>query len=299
MLVLSPWLTAQQSTTQTIVTVTPKSKQQESIQKIQSQNVQVYSNSKQAELTGWQWAGNSRLQLMVLLDDSTSGSLGRQLQDIKSFIQALPPTTEVSVAYMQNGRAVPTQTFTLDHQAATKAVRMPLGIPGGNGSPYFVISDVAKKWPSKEPAARREILMISDGVNRYSDQAFDPNDPYFLSAIQDAQKAGIIVYSIYYRGAGMLDRNPGVTNGGQNYLTGLSQATGGHSYMLGLSNPVSLSPYLDDLSRRLQNQYELTFLNPHESKANLADLKVKIQTPGVEIEAPSRAPITHNPAGGR
>src|SRR6266702_4560197 len=117
MLVLSPWLTAQQSTTQTIVTVTPKSKQQESIQKTQSQNVQVYSNSKQAELTGWQWAGNSRLQLMVLLDDSTSGSLGRQLQDIKSFIQALPPTTEVSVAYMQNGRAVPTQTFTLDHQA--------------------------------------------------------------------------------------------------------------------------------------------------------------------------------------
>lgn len=288
-LLLSPYLKAQQSA-QTVVTVLPKAKR-ELIQKIPQEAIQVSSGSRPAEITGWNWAGNTRLQLMILLDDSTSGSFGRQLEDLKSFILALPPTTEVSVAYMQNGRALATQKFTTDHQAAAKSVRLPMGTPGGNGSPYFVISDVAKKWPSPEPAARREVLMITDGVDPYSGRRFDPNDPYYTAAIQDAQKAGLIIYSLFYRGAGGFDRSQWVTDTGQNYLVGISQATGGHCYLEGLSNPVSLSPFLDDLTRRLQNQYELSFINPHESsKEALADLKLKVQVPGMEVEAPAKAP---------
>jgi hypothetical protein len=201
---------------------------------------------------------------------------------------------------MQNGRAVPTQTFTSDHEAAAKTLRLPLGLPGGNGSPYFVISDLAKKWPATEPAARREILMITDGVDRYSGtRFFDPNDPYFQTAIRDAQKAGIIIYSIYYRGAGRLDRSLWVTDNGQNYLVGLSQATGGRCYLEGFGNPVSLSPFLDDLSHRLQNQYELGFLNARNSKEALAEVKVKVQVPGLEVETPEKAPISRNLEGGR
>lgn len=280
-----------QRNAQTVVTVTPKAKR-ESTPKVQQEAVQISSSSGHAELTGWKWAGDSRLQLMILLDDSTSSGFGRQLGDLKDFILSLPPNTEVSVAYMQNGRAVPTQTFTFDHKAAANAVRVTQGIPGENASPYFVISDLAKKWPSSEPAARREVLMITDGVNPYSDSYFDPDDPYYQAAIHDAQKAGLIIYSIYYRGAGRFSHNPWVTDGGQNYLTGISHATGGHFYFEGLSNPVSLSPFLDDLSRRLQNQYELSFISSQNGKREtLANLKLKVQTPGVEVEAPEKAPL--------
>lgn len=289
-LLVPPFLHAQRSA-QTVVTVTPKAKR-EAQPKIDQEAIQVSSNSGKAEVTRWKWAGDSSLQLMILMDDSTSGSFGRQLSDIKNFILSLPPNTEVSVAYMQNGRAVPTQTFTLDHRAAANAVRIPQGIPGGNASPYFVISDVAKKWPSSEPAARREVLMITDGVDPYSDSYFDPEDPYYQAAIHDAQKAGIIVYSIYYRGAGRFSHNPLATDGGQNFLTGISHATGGHFYFEGLSNPVSLSPFLDDLSRRLQNQYELSFISSQNGKREtLANLKLKVQAPGVEVEAPEKAPV--------
>ncbi len=290
MLLLSPYLQAQQSA-QTVVTIVSKAKH-EIVQKVTEEALQVSSDSKPAAITGWNWAGNTRLQLMVLLDDSTSGSFGRQLEDLKSFILTLPPTTEVSVAYMQNGKASATQKFTLDHQAAAKAVRLPMGTPGGNGSPYFVISDIAKKWPSSEPAVRREVLMITDGTDPYSGRRFDPNDPYYQAAIQDAQKAGLIIYSIFYRGAGWMDRGEWATDTGQNYLVGISQATGGHCYLEGLSNPVSLAPFLYDLHQRLQNQYELSFVNPRESaKETLANLKVKIQGSGLEVEAPAKAPV--------
>jgi hypothetical protein len=296
---LPAFLEAQQSA-QTLVTVTPKAKH-EMAKRVPQEAVQVSSASRTAEITQWNWAGNSSLQLLVLLDDSTGpGSFGRQLQDIKSFILALPPNTEVSVAYMQNGRAVPTQTFTSDHEAAAKALRLPLGTPGANGSPYFVISDVAKKWPATEPAARREVLMISDGIDRYSGtRLFDPNDPYFQAAIQDAQRAGLIIYSIYYRGAGRLDRSLLETNNGQDYLVGISQATGGRCYLQGLGNPVTISPFLDDLSRRLENQYELGFLSTRNSKDRLTDVKVKIEIPGVEVEAPQKAPTSRQSEGGR
>ena len=66
---------------------------------------------------------------------------------------------------------------------------------------------------------------------------FDPENPYVRAATSDAQKAGVIVYSIYYRGAGRLDRSVQVTDGGQNYLTQVSGDTGGKVYLEGFGNP--------------------------------------------------------------
>ena len=109
--------------------------------------------------------------------------------------------------------------------------------------------------------------MVTDGVDRYSGGRFDPEDPYVQAAISDAQKAGVIVYSIYYRGAGRFDRNWLVTDGGQNYLTQVSDSTGGKVYLEGFGNPVSFAPFLSDIQRKLQNQYELTFVSYSETRA--------------------------------
>lgn len=295
LLALVPALPAQQHS-QTLVTVMPKA-DRETSQKIQEDAVQVYSSSKAAELTGWNWAGDSHLQLLLLLDDSTSTNFAQQIGDLKSFIQALPPSTEVGLAYMQNGRAVMRHEFSFDHAAVSQSIRLTQGLPGGNGSPYFVITEIAKKWPAKTPAPRREVLMITDGVDPYSGALFDPNNPYYLTATENAQKAGLILYSIYYRGAGAFSRNMVVTDGGQNYLSGISQATGGHCYLQGLWNPVTLQPFLIDLAKRLQNQYELSYRT--ETKDKLANLKVKVQAPHVEVEAPQRVPVQTPIAGGK
>jgi hypothetical protein len=112
-----------------------------------------------------------------------------------------------------------------------------------------------------------------------------------LAAIQDSQKAGLIVYSIYFRDAGHLDRSLYETNAGQSLLTQVAQATGGKLYWQGMSNPVSFQPFLEDLSRRLENQYELGFTVPVKPKQDLVDLKVKTDVARVSLDAPQRVPV--------
>ena len=76
-------------------------------------------------------------------------SVGRQLEDIRQFIHDLPAGTEVFLGYMQNGRVVSGQPFTSNLQAAASGLRIPIGTMGVNASPYFCLSDFAKRWPTE------------------------------------------------------------------------------------------------------------------------------------------------------
>ncbi|MEA2262911.1 MAG: hypothetical protein QOJ51_5736, partial [Acidobacteriaceae bacterium] len=233
--------------------MTAETKGSEGVTAIPKQSISLYENRKLQEVSGWTPLRGSRsgLQLVVLLDDSSGSNLGLQLNDIRSFLNALPPTVQVAIGYMRNGTPNLVQNFTSDHAQAAKALRLPQGVAGGNGSPYFCISDLVKHWPRSSNDVRREVIMVTDGVDRYSGGRFDPENPYVRAATSDAQKAGVIIYSIYYRGAGRLDRSLGVTDGGQNYLTQISGDTGGKVYLEGFGNPVSFSPFLSDIQRKL------------------------------------------------
>ena len=131
--------------------------------------------------------------------------------------------------------------------------------------------------------------MVTDGVDRYSGARFDPENPYVRAATSDAQKAGVIVYSIYFRGAGRVDRSFLVTDGGQNYLTQVSGDTGGKVYLEGFGNPVSFAPFLSDIQHKLQNQYELSFVS--SSKPGLQQIKVKTSQPNTTLLYPARVPV--------
>jgi hypothetical protein len=190
---------------------------------------------------------------------------------------------------MRNGTANLVQNFTTDHAEAARAFRLPSGNAGINGSPYFCLSDLVKRWPRNDGNVRREVIMVTDGVDRYSGGRFDPENPYVQAATSDAQKAGVIVYSIFYRGAGRLDRSGLVTDGGQNYLTQLSGDTGGKAYLEGFGNPVSFAPFLSDIQRKLQNQYELTYVST--AKPGLQAIRVKTSQSNTSLQFPARVPV--------
>src|SRR5215472_2447201 len=164
------------ATAQTVVTVVPKSGE---VPDLQRQNLKVWADGKESSVTQWQSLHGDRagLEFVVLIDDSARSSFGLQMNDLAKFIQSLPPTALVGVAYMQNGRAVFAQNLTPDHALAAKAIRLTGGVPGGNASPYFCLSDLAKHWPSEDPKNRREVLMVTDGIDRYN-LRYDPDDPY-------------------------------------------------------------------------------------------------------------------------
>jgi hypothetical protein len=272
--------------TQMVVTVLP-AKGAAQPASLQAKDLTVLQGKKPVPVVGLQrLAGNlADMQLFVLLDDSTrSFSLGNHLGELKAFIESLPPATQVAVGYMRNGTFGLVQPFTADHEIAASTLRLPTAIPGENGSPYFALSDLAKHWPSKESTDRRAVLMLTDGVDRYYETQ-TMEDPYVDSAMHDALKDGMLVYSIYLRGAGRYGARGEVTNFAQSRLIEVSQETGGHAYFEAFTDPVTIAPFLDDFQNRLQNQYQLT-LDVVNGKGD-EPIKVHTEVPGLKIEAPT------------
>jgi hypothetical protein len=270
-----------QTTTHVVVTATTKSSETTDVSQ---QSVTALIDRKPQQITGWipLRGDRSGLELVLLLDDSSRSSLGLHFNEIKSFLNGLPAGTRIAVGYMRNGGADLGRGFTTDRDAAAESLRIPLGTPGSNGSPYFCLSDLIKRWPRQGSDLRREVVMVSDGVDRYSGLRYDPEDPYVQSAIKDAQKAGIIVYSIYFTEAGRVDRRGIATDSGQNYLIQVSGDTGGEAYYQGFGNPVSFTPFLSDIQRKLQNQYELSFVA--QPKKDLQPLTVKTSQPNTKLQ---------------
>lgn len=276
--------------TKTIITVIPKDSQQAPSVDPQNLKVQVNGKSVQANNVTALRGDNAGLELVILIDSGARNSLGRQMGEISSFVRSLPPTTQVAIAYMMNGRAVFQQPFTTDKNQALRALHLPGGTPGSSASPYFCISDLAKNWPSRNTANRREVLAITDGIDPY-EVRFDPEDPYVNAAIQDSVRAGVVVDALYWHDSGFASRVGFVADGGQNLLMLLTNATGGTFFYQGLGNPVSFTPFLNDLSKQLQNQYELGFVVPAKSKAQVEPLKVKLEMSGVKLLAPDRVVV--------
>jgi len=181
---------------------------------------------------------------------------------------------------MQNGIARMEQRPTSDHALAAEVLRLPLGISGINASPYFSLSDLIKKWP--QSCARREVLMISDGIDRYYGSHLQ--DPYLAAAIEDAQRAGVVVFVIYTPGVGHYSHSYWRTYWGQIYLSQLAHETGGESYYIGFTGaPVTFVPYLDDLAERLTQQYVLTFSTKPKKKNGLQPVRVTTEVRNAEL----------------
>jgi hypothetical protein len=267
---------------QILVTVEPR--HGSSIPVINREDVKVMEGRNRDTVTDWVSAEGDRaaLEFYILIDDQSRTTLGTQFDDIRKFINAQPASTKIGVAYMQNGVARIAQELTADHAQAANSLRLPLGPGGANSSPYFALSDLAKKWPASN-SVRHEVLMVSDGIDRYYGSG-DLLDPYLQSAIDDAVKAGIIVSAIYSPGVGHFGHSYWQTYWGQIYLSELADKTGGEAYYIGMTgSPVSFSPYLDDLSHRLEHQYWLTFLAKPPKKPGWQQVRITTETKDVDL----------------
>lgn len=265
--------------------VTLEGKGHKEIPSIETQDITVSQGKDKRPVTNLIPAGqNDRgMQLLLLIDDSASFSFGTEINTLKQFVNSLPATTEVAIGYMRNGTNQMTANFTRDHAAAANSIRLTLGVGGADVSPYDSLSDAIKQWPDRG-AERREVIMISSGIESLGG-GFTPDNPYVNRGITDAQKAGVIVYTIYNPGAGHYGHSLWRSNWGQNFLSQLSDETGGESYMIGFGSPVSFQPFLQQITEQLQHQYILTFEAKPENKSGLQPVKVKITEKDASIAA--------------
>jgi hypothetical protein len=68
---------------------------------------------------------------------------------------------------MSNANVQITQDFTTDKALAVKAIRLPRGILSSADSPYLSLISLLKRLP--ETKVRRQIIMVSDGIDRLRD----------------------------------------------------------------------------------------------------------------------------------
>ncbi len=261
---------------------------------VSQQDVSLKVNGKPSVITSWTplSGSNGSVELVILIDSSARTTLGTQLDDIRHFVKSLPPNVKAGIAYMLNGRAVFAVPLSANHDQVLSALHLPQGSFGTSASPYFCLSDLAQHWPSSDPNARREVVMITDGVDYY-EMRFDPEDPYVQAAIQDSAKARLIVYAIYWMNMGRIDYSRYENNASQSLLGMVTDATGGKSYWQGMGNPVSFQPYFEDLSKRLANQYEVRFSARLDGKPMLETMKLKVNAPAVNVTAPQQVFVTH------
>jgi hypothetical protein len=260
-----------------------------------SQNdITVYVEKEKQTIDSWIPAQGDKgnLELAIVIDDSDRIDLGIQINDITSFIKSQPKTSGVGVFYALNGTVQAASQFSTDHDAVAKTVRMPFGNIGAYSSIYLSIMDLIKRWPVT--GARREMLVIADGIDRFRG---DPFSPDVDSTIQRAQQAGIMIHTLYASGVGRVGRNMFQVNYGQSNLAKMADGTGGEAFFQGLQTPISFAPFLDQLNVILNNQYWLKFETTRSKKKNgeLRSIRVRTEQRDVDLSAPAKVFV---PGGG-
>jgi len=227
----------------------------------------------------------STAQVAILIDEGLRSSVSLQLKDLENFINSLPAGTQVMVGYMQNGEVRSAGGFSANHEEVASQLRVVESMPGAAASPYFSLSSFVKNWPSNQPGARM-VLMITNGIDPYNGRPsmMNQNSPYVETAQDDAQRAGVAVYSIYYADSGMR----GGSFSGQSYLSQIAEATGGELFNLGSIPPPSFAPYLKQFRNAIMESYSVSFMASanREKRDTLTPIKVTSSQAGVKIHAP-------------
>jgi hypothetical protein len=245
------------------------------------EDIMVYQGRDRDQVTGWEpfQGANAALELFILIDDSLGSSVANQLADVRAFITEQPPTTAIGIGYMRNGTVQMVQNLTTDHAAAANHLRIPIGA-GATSDPYDSLGALLKEWsPSTH---RREVIMISNGIEPFGPET--TSNPIVSSSIEAAQRAGVPVFTVYSTGDGHLSHSFWRNNWAQTYLSQLAEETGGESYNF-INQNVSFAPYLQDIAKKLNHQYRLTFLAKPKNKSGIERVRITTEVPGVDLIA--------------
>jgi hypothetical protein len=248
-------------------------------------DVNVDEGKQKREVTNWIPAQGDKagLLLAIVIDDADTTDVASQLGDLRNFVTAQPKTTNIGVFYASNGTIQTASQFNQDHEAVAKTLRMPLGYTGAYSSIYLSVMNLIKGWPAT--GARREILLIADGIDRFRGDY--PLSPDVDATVDNAQKAGIMIHTLFASGVGRAGRNSFRVSLGQSNLSKISDATGGESFFQGFQTPVSFSPFLQQLDMVLKNQYWLSYATERSKKAKGELRKFRVRTEQKEVELSS------------
>lgn len=131
----------------------------------------------------------------------------------------------------------------------------------------------------KSEAGRKVCVLITDGVDQGSHESID-------SAIEAAQRADAVIYSIYYvdpsayYGRGIVFGG----GGGEGYLKKMSDATGGRVFRVDRKN--TLSDIFRQLNEEMRSQYILSYSpDPEGGPGQYRKLDLRVADKNLKVQA--------------
>jgi len=230
---------------------------------------------------------NSPLNLIVLIQDDVVSSIGLEIKPLAEFIRRLPRGSRVSVGYLRTGTLQVRQRFTPDLEKAAKALRPPLGVASAAPyNPYVEVIEALRRFDS-QPAGRRAILLVSDGldISRGISSSSAGQSLDLERAINEAQRRSVAIYSFFAPTTTSLTSSSLMSNA-QGSLQKLSDDTGGRAFFQGLGIPTSFEPFIKELSSALDRQIALTYLSTHPGKG-FHRVKIRSSRNDVEVNYPA------------
>jgi VWFA-related protein len=275
------------------VTVTATSHDKAATASVPQNEVVVRQDGDVRRVISWKPAtqDSQGLDLAIMIDNQLTHRISSNLDELRQFVRSQNDKTNVAVVYADYGSAKIEQGFTPDHEKAAKSFHIPSAIRGTSNGTFDAVRDMMKKWP--DDGNRRVLVLISSGID-LTEGVSDTN-PYrnvpLDNAIQAAQRANSVVFAIYASGDTRALRGDYLSINGQGSLDRLANETGGKAFFQGLSTPVSLEPFLQQMSGLLGQQYLLTFMAQANSKGDYSRLKVTSEQNGIELRAPEHVRV--------
>ena len=244
----------------------------------------LFEDDKPVAIGGFTQDADRPLTLALMVD--TSGSQRNFIADETSasalFFKAMLTRAEDRATLVQFDTGVfRLRSMTHDVDALEGALghlaedhtALGSGRPRGGTLLYDAVCAVAEKSLGPEPG-RRAMVLLTDGGDDGSRLTLD-------QAIACAQRADIVVYSIFY------SEKPDSDEGhyGHVVLNTLSTATGGRVFSVGKKTPL-ISIYAQ-IEAEMRLQYQLTYRPPDATPGTYHRIRLKVQDRHLKVYARS------------
>ena len=268
------------------------------IPNLEKQNFTIFEDGKQQNIQHFSRETDLPITLGLLIDISASQE---RLVDVEraaassffssvlrkkdeAFLISFGKSTDLLQDYTNSARQLTASMRDLQGDGQMPTRINPGAVPTSGSVKGTLLYDaiyLAANEKLKSEVGRKAMILITDGDDQGS--TYDRR-----AAIEAAQRADAIIYSIYYvdrafyAGAGMMFGG----GGGESELRKMSEETGGKVFTV--SNKHPLSEIFSQIQEELRNQYSLGYSSTNSKRDNtFRHLEIKVDNPSYKSQARS------------
>jgi VWFA-related protein len=277
--------------------------------KVYEDDFKVYEDGKQQTIQRFSRETDLPLTLGLLIDISASQErlidIERQAASAffssvirpkdEAFLISFGKDTELLQDYTNSPRLLTAALRGLQGDGQTPMMgRVPvntgpipqMGTP--KGTLLFDAVYLASNEKLKAEVGRKAMILITDG----EDQGSTYNR---RNAIEAAQRADAIIYSIYYVDRGFYASAGMFGGGGESDLRKMSEETGGHVFTVSSKHP--LNDVFREIQDELRNQYSIGYESTNSNRdGSFRRIEIKVDNPDYRVQARNGYYATPNDA---